>query len=129
MDDQDLSVTISANPKDIAGRVRAPLHLVPPAALIHLSMAFKNGADKYGPYSWREKKIEYMSYLGACMRHIQAAIDGEDFDPESHAPTLAHAMACCAILLDAIESNCVIDNRPTKGNAREILQRIAKQGA
>lgn len=119
---------VERNPKDIAASKRAPLQLIPPSALVRMSIAFENGANKYGPYNWRDKKIEYMNYIGAALRHLEAAIDGEDNDPESGTLTLAHAMACLAILIDSIENNCVIDNRPKKGNARELLTEIANRG-
>jgi len=47
------SLMKSTNPKDRIGIKKPPIHLVPPVAIIHEAMAFKDGADKYGPYNWR----------------------------------------------------------------------------
>jgi hypothetical protein len=36
---------------------------------------------------------------------------------------LGHAMACCAILLDARETGNLADNRPTPGAAGDMIRR------
>lgn len=113
----------SRNPKDIVGDTKPPLHLVPPAALIHFAMAMQDGAKKYGPYNWRQKKVELMCYLGACLRHVAACIDREDLDPKSKVHHLAHAGACCAIALDALETGNLIDDRPPAGAGGELIRR------
>lgn len=123
----DIRKIACMNPKDKAAKIRAPLHLIPPVALVHMAMAMKNGADKYGAYNWRDKKIEYMNYISATMRHLACAVDGEDFDQESSELHLAHAMASMAILIDAISCNKVIDNRPKKGAAPVTLRAIASR--
>src|SRR5690242_11736026 len=74
---------VSTNPKDVIGRTKPPLELVPPSFMILTSMAMKLGAKKYGPYNWRHEKVSAMVYLGAALRHIQSAIDGEEIDHES----------------------------------------------
>lgn len=100
------------NPKDIAGRAKAPFELIPAAALPAVALVMKHGAEKYGPYNWRDIAVAYRPYLGAAMRHINAVIDGQDTDPESGLPHLAHAAAGLMILLDAIVTGNVKDDRP-----------------
>jgi len=112
---------MSDNPKQSQGDKKVPLHLVPGAASAYLAMGLKEGARKYGAYNWRETQIETMTYVGAVLRHLSAYTDGEDIDPESGNPHLAHALASLAILVDAIEGDFVIDNRPPSGPAAKTL--------
>ncbi len=114
----------SSNPKDKIGSKKVPLSLIPSSALVHLAMVMKNGADKYGAYNWREKKIQAMIYLDAALRHILAYIDGEDCASDSSMDHRAHAMACLAILLDADETGNLKDNRPKKGAASRVLAKF-----
>ena len=124
-----------SNPKTLTGRRKLPmLSVIPPTALIYLGMAMKYGAydapktdgtKGYGPYNWRDQPIEFMVYVDACIRHLLRLVDGNDFDPDSGKPELAHAMATLAILADAIENKTVIDDRPRvrSGVAAELLAR------
>lgn len=116
--------TETSNPKDIIGRTKPAIALVPPSALIFLSKAMECGAARYGPYNWRLKKVESMSYLNAGLRHKLEFLDGEDIDPESHVHHLAHDMACSAILIDAICTGNLKDNRPTPGAAGRLIREL-----
>src|SRR5712664_2550430 len=89
------------NPKDLIGKKKPMLWLVPSALLIIVSKVMELGAKKYGPYNWRTQKVQSTVYITAAMRHLLSSLDGEDIDPESGQPHIAHADACCAILLDA----------------------------
>lgn len=113
-----------ANPKQAFGDKKVPLHLVPSTAMIYTAMGLKEGARKYGAYNWRELDVEVMTYVGATMRHLTAFVDGEDVDAESGNPHLAHAIASLAILVDALENQQYIDNRPPKGPAAKALKRF-----
>ena len=115
------------NPKDRIGMTKPPIALVPPVALIHCAMAMKNGAVKYGPYNWRKEKVQSMIYLDAAYRHILDFIDGEECASDSGVHHLAHAMACCAILLDAFEGGHVKDNRPPPGQAAALIARLTEK--
>lgn len=116
------------NPKDIVAAKKAPVWLVPPALLIHAGQAMKNGAEKYGPYNWRTKAVRYTVYLDAAWRHIAALLDGEDYAPDSGIHHAAHAAACMGIILDAMETHALIDDRPTKGPAADLLARFEEKG-
>lgn len=116
-----------ANPKDRLGIKKPPLELVPAAGIIHEAMAFKLGAIKYTAYNWRSKKVRAMIYLGAALRHIQSVIDGEDVDPESKGHHLGHARACLGIYLDGMETGNLIDDRPPKGVASELIKRLTEK--
>lgn len=88
------------NPKDAHGAAKPQLWLNPPSALRAMARAMENGAEKYGPYNWRENEVRAEVYISAALRHIAAYQDGERADPDSGAHPLAHAMASLAILID-----------------------------
>lgn len=110
------------NPKDLVGAKKAPLALVPPAAVIGMAEAFGNGAAKYGPYNWRDQPIQVLTYLEAAERHILAFRDGQDHAEDTGIHHIAHAMAGLAILYDALMSDRVVDNRPISGPAADLLR-------
>lgn len=103
------------NPKTEFGLKKPPLNLIPPIALVEESKAFGNGAEKYGPFNWREKTVSVSIYVAAAMRHLLAYWDGEDLAQDSKVHHLAHARACLAILLDAGSLGKLNDDRPPKG--------------
>jgi hypothetical protein len=79
------------------------------------------GAQKYGPYNWRDSSVAATVYLAAGQRHIAAFLDGENTDPESGASHLAHAAACMGILIDAFATGNVVDDRPKPGRAAAMM--------
>ena len=109
------------NPKDLLGIKKVPLNLLPTAGLIHEALAMKNGAAKYGPFNWRDKKIQASIYVAAAQRHILAWFDGEEIAEDSGAHHLGHAKACLGILLDALETDSLHDDRPLSGATARLL--------
>lgn len=116
------------NPKTRYGLARAALHLVPPVALIHEAGVMEHGADKYGPFNWREKDVSASVYYAAALRHLLAWYDGEDRDPDSGHPHLAHIRACMAILLDAEAAGKLKDDRPPAGQAAALIRDTTRAG-
>jgi hypothetical protein len=110
------------NPKDRIGATKPDLSLVPPAGLIAVAQAMKNGADKYGAYNWRGNAVQAMTYLAANMRHVLAYLDGEEVADDSGVEHLAHAAACLFILLDAKATGNLVDNRPAPGAAARLIK-------
>jgi hypothetical protein len=117
------------NPKTAAGAKKPDPTVIPPVAILHLATAMMNGAEKYGPFNWRDQPISYRPYLAAAMRHLASCLDGEDFSQDTEEAGLpvhhlGHVMACCAIVLDAIHCGTITDNRPKvpgqTGNAIEL---------
>ncbi len=117
------------NPKDIQGAKKAPINLIPPVALVHEALAFQNGAEKYGAFNWREKRVLASVYIGAALRHLLAYADGEDRAADSGLHHLAHVRACLAILLDAEECGQLGDDRPAKGTAGPMIEALATKDA
>lgn len=119
--------TDETNPKDRIGETKPPVWLVPASANIMEAEVFRLGAAKYGPYNWREKKVRATVYIAAALRHLYSALDGEDIDPESNQPHIAHARACTGILLDALATGNLIDDRPTKGATARLIVELTKK--
>lgn len=114
-----------ANPKDLIGAKKLSMGALPDVAVAHANHAMMNGAAKYGPYNWREKKVRATIYVEACRRHLAAWLDREEEADDSHVHHLGHAIASLAIILDAQENECMIDDRPIKPGAFvRVLNRI-----
>ena len=102
-----------SNPKTQYGQKKPSLGLIPKVALEAAAAAHQLGADKYGPWNWRQNSVSAMVYVNAMMRHIQEWKEVEDNDPDTMKSHLGNVMACCGILLDAHDQGCLIDDRPT----------------
>lgn len=110
------------NPKTRFGEQKPPMSDVPTTALRALGLVMRNGARKYGRLNWRRHAVSATVYYDAAERHLMAWLDGEDLDPESGLPHLAHVMACCAILLDAAAHGKLNDNRLA---AEDVVSTVA----
>ncbi len=109
------------NPKDRIGATKPPLHLIPPAAEILEAVVMGLGAAKYGPFNWRTAHVKATIYIAAAKRHLVQWLDGQDDDPESGVSHLAHARACLGILLDALATGHLVDDRPAPGVAAALI--------
>ncbi len=111
------------NPKDRIGATKPPLHLIPPTAEILEAVVMGLGAAKYGPFNWRTANVRATIYIAAAKRHLVQWLDGQDDDPESGVSHLAHARACLGILLDALATGHLVDDRPAPGVAAALVER------
>ena len=73
---------------------------IPPTAEVLLGMVLTYGAQKYTRENWRLLDNLEDRYMDACLRHINLHRRGEEIDPESGLPHLAHATACLMFLLE-----------------------------
>jgi len=73
--------------------------LIPPRAILSVSEALGYGARKYSANNWIYSP-RVRRYLGAALRHVFAYMKGEDLDPESGLPHLAHAAASVLFQLE-----------------------------
>ena len=83
--------------KDDQGKLR--YDLVPWRALRALAAVLTHGAAKYGEQTWNIPDPKGR-YHAALMRHIEAWRSGEDIDPDSGLPHLAHAIANVVFLFE-----------------------------
>ena len=100
------------NPKTAFGQAKLGMSDTPIHSLRMLAKVHSNGAAKYGSLNWRENNVSATVYYNAAMRHLMAWFEGDDLDPESGLPHLAHVMACASILIDADLNETLNDNRP-----------------
>ncbi len=123
---------LNENPKDVAGRCKPPLYLIPPVANIWECLVLQYGSTSHpagprGEFNWRTgPQISMKQYIGALERHIAALKDGEDNDPSSGLPHLAHIRATAGIMLDADSIEQMKDDRPPPGNAAALIAQFTK---
>lgn len=114
------------NPKDILGSDKLPLSLVPGSAIAFASVGMFNGAGKYGRNNWREAGIRPSIYVDAAKRHLTDWFEGEDYDPEDGVHNLSGAIACVCILIDALVTDQLNDDRNYNGKgwrkARSMME-------
>lgn len=110
------------NPKSLQGAKKYSLRYLPLSANIAVNQALEDGAKKYGPANWREKGVAISVYVDAALRHINQFYDGkQDNASDSGAPNLGHAMACLAIIIDAMAEGSAIDDRPFPAKDTDAL--------
>lgn len=74
--------------------------LLPIDTIGQVVAVLEHGAKKYGDDNWRYVENGRTRYYDALMRHVDAWWRGEDNDPESGLPHLAHAACCILFLLE-----------------------------
>lgn len=84
--------------------------LIPPKSMSEVAKVFTYGAQKYGERNW-EKGLAYSRLYAAIQRHLWAYWAGEDLDPESGLPHLAHAAASIFMLLEYQRTHPELDDR------------------
>lgn len=82
---------------------KARLDLLPPHAQTLVAKVLMHGAAKYGENNWRLIDNHEKRYLAASLRHIFSHLGGEEKDPESGLPHLAHAACSLLFILDTME--------------------------
>lgn len=112
------------NPKDRIGVRKPALHLIPPAAEILESVVMGLGAKKYGAFNWRTTNVKASVYVAAARRHLLQWFDGQNDDAESGVSHLAHARACLGILLDALATGHLVDDRPVAGAGAQLIEQL-----
>ncbi len=118
------SGTKPTNPKDAIGSDKVPMHLWPKTATTLGTMALLEGALKYGRSNWRAVGIRASIYYDAVDRHMGAWFEGEDIDPDSGLPHLAHALASLAIIVDSIANGSFNDDRMYPGGYRQLMDSL-----
>lgn len=84
--------------------------LIPIGALKALALVYGVGAQKYDDHNWRAGYRWSLSYA-ALQRHLTAFWNGEDIDPESGLPHMAHAAWHCFTLITFMHEHPEKDDR------------------
>jgi hypothetical protein len=100
------------NPKDAIASNKLPSGLVPDTVKVYASLAWLEGALKYGRYNWRVAGVRASIYHDALERHLMSWWNGEWADPRTQVPHLASVIACAGIILDAKLLGKLTDDRP-----------------
>lgn len=113
------------NPKDRAAAAsgRIPLDLWPATASAMGSIALFSGSLKYGRANWRTSTVKASVYVAAVHRHLAAWMDGEECD-EDGVPHLSAVLASMAIIVDAMASETLVDDRPPAGGYRSMADKL-----
>jgi hypothetical protein len=120
---KEMLETDPTNPKDLIGQKKVPMGQVPPVAVAHEACAMLDGSLKYGYRNWREKQVRATVYIDACKRHLDAWLEGQEYAEDSGVHHLGHARACLGILLDAQESDKLLDDR-VKGPFEKVIIKL-----
>lgn len=80
------------------GQKRCQLGALDPDALSWVGSVAGYGSEKYARYNFAKGYAWSLSY-DALQRHLMAFWNGENLDPESHLPHLAHACWHCLALM------------------------------
>lgn len=86
------------------------LELLPTEALEEVARVLTFGALKYDDNNWRNG-FNHSRLHGAILRHLSAWNKGEDLDPESGLPHIAHAACGTLFLLEHILKGLGKDDR------------------
>ena len=96
------------------GRKLAEYALIPPGPLADVAKVYGMGAKKYAPRNW-EQGYDWSLSFSALQRHAWLHWSGEDLDPESGLPHLAHVVFHCFSMLEWASTHPELDDRPRRG--------------
>jgi len=106
----DGNIVAGFAPKFDAAKVR--VDLLPIEPMMQIATVFGFGAKKYFANSYRQgETVVWSRTYGSIMRHMMAFWSGEDKDPESGLPHLAHAGTQLFILMEHAAHNQNKDDR------------------
>ena len=103
----------------VKGVKDARYDLIPPEATWFESLVYGLGANKYAERNW-EGGYEWGKGIAALERHLQLFKAGEDLDPESQLPHLAHARWHTGTLLTFFAREIGIDDRSKGANINAL---------
>lgn len=95
---QDTEIRVTSETGGMKGKKLAQIGSMDVMPLLELGKVAGFGAQKYAAYNYL-KGYEWSLSYNACLRHLVAFWMGEDRDPESGLPHLAHAMWHCSAML------------------------------
>lgn len=90
---------------------KAPLAVLPWAAMDALAMVQAYGHKKYNNFYNYRKGMEVSRNLSCAIRHIRDYMNGHEVDHESGINPLAHALCRISFVLQNLEDGVAIDDR------------------
>lgn len=101
------------------GSKQARYDLIPPRPLEFIARVYGKGCEKYAERNF-EKGYAWGLSFASCQRHLWAFWQGEELDPESGLPHLAHAAWHCITLMQFCESHRDLDDRSGLNNTNRV---------
>lgn len=117
-----MNAPLTGNPKDLIGSKKLPVGLVPDMITVYATMAFAEGASKYGGYNWRAAGVRFSIYMEAMRRHQMKLWNGEWADKKTKVPHLASIIACAGIIADADACGKLLDDRPPPCDVERFIE-------
>jgi hypothetical protein len=102
---------------------------IPPELLLEWGEVFSYGEKKYARDNWK-LGLEWHQFLGSALRHIYRWQLGEDRDPESGLPHLAHALWNIGCLRYyqlrglGTDTRPVVDAQPKQGTPDDFFNKL-----
>lgn len=109
------------------GRKRAQLGALDPRSLMQVAEVAGYGAEKYERMNFMRGYEWSLSY-DALQRHLHAFWEGENLDPESQLPHVAHAAWHCLALLTFMRLHPRLDDRGVQKTEQkdDLQERMAR---
>lgn len=133
----DVKNVKDSNPKDAIGIKKVPFSTVPAPVIAEIGLAMLEGARKYRRHNYRAIGVRASVYYDACLRHLTSWWEGENLDPDSGLSHVTKALACLAVMRDAMILDKCVDDRPPKTKqgwvqeynekAKEIIERYPEE--
>jgi len=108
------------NPKDLLAQLKLDASLIPETAVIEEALAWYEGAQKYGRYNWRMKRVKASVYLAAIYRHLFKFLAGDNQDSKTRVAHMGYIRCCAGIIIDAAHYGVLVDDRPPRGKNPSI---------
>tara|TARA_Y100000310_G_C20547602_1_gene746374 strand:- start:284 stop:703 length:420 start_codon:yes stop_codon:yes gene_type:complete len=108
------------------GKIR--MDLFPPDALLEIGKVYTMGAIKYAPRNW-EKGTAWSRCTAALLRHFMTWMGGENMDPESKLPHLAHVAWNAICLLTYQIRDVGNDDRFKIRSKNTIINKLFPKGS
>lgn len=96
--------------------------------LVEVAKVLDFGKQKYAAHNWRQG-IEWSRCYGAALRHVLAAMDGEDLDSETGLLHVAHASCCLMFLTNYAVTHRELDDRHTVDIESKNQLKLPYEGA
>ncbi len=117
----------SGDPKGEAGAAKPGLGNISVAAQYYEGAVMQQGGEDYGFYNYCEHPMKASTYYEAILRHLNAWWLGENNDPKSGYPHMAHVRASGGIIIDQQEAGRIIDDRPKKlADIHQVWDKISR---
>lgn len=90
---------------------KAPFDMIPPIAILEEAKAFGYSDARSARDYWEQEVVKFSEIYAEMQRHLLSWYNGEDIDPASGCPHIAHLRKCTAKILYLASKGRYIDDR------------------